>query len=250
MTSDILVLVFNETVNASSFNQSALNMPDGDVRYTLQDSYVALDMDSTEIYIQLSESDANELKRLPLATSPDDTYLSVDSTAVQDTSGNYVMDIFPNEALNTSRFTEDSLEPQLLSFNFNVSTGELTLSFSETVSASTLDVTSITLQSVANVSTINGTDGQYQLTLQSSSSADNSNILIVTVQGDDLNNIKRDTNLAVSNSSTFLSIQYGAVQDMNSNPVEAREGLPVNIFYDDFIPPELVAFNLYLPLQT
>ena len=210
-------------------------------------------VDATEIFVQISRRDANEIKRLPLATSADDTYLAVDSPAIADTSGNLVQRIPPEEALNVSIYTEDTLNPVLEAFSFNVSSGEITLTFSETVNATSLQVAGFTLQAVTNASFLVEGEGLYQLTLESTSSQSNNHILVITVQGDDLNLIKRDTTLATSNQTTYISIQFGAVLDMNGNPVEEISpelSLPVATYIEDTVPPELLAFNLYLTPGT
>ena len=256
LTSDVLSLSFSETVSANSFNQSAITIYDsiaGPVSYTLVDSYVTPLVDATEIFVQISRRDANEIKRLPLATSADDTYLVIDSPTIADTSGNLVQRIPPEEALNVSIYTEDTLNPVLESFNFNVSSGEITLTFSETVNATSLQVAGFTLQAVTNASFLVEGEGLYQLTLESTSSQSNSHILVITVQGDDLNLIKRDTTLAISNQTTYISIQFRVVLDMNGNPVEEISpefSLPVATYIEDTVPPELLAFNLYLTPGT
>ena len=256
LTSDILTLTFSETINASSFNQLAVTFyqsAESSVFYTLRDSYVTSVFESTEINVQLSVGDANEIKRLPLATSRDDSFISLEAMVIQDTNGNYLLPIPPGEAINVTKFTQDSLAPQLQTFTFNVSSGIMTVTFSETVNASTLDVTRFTLQSVSNASTLHGPEGSYMLTEQSTSSISNSHVLEITVGGDDLNSIKHDVSLAVSNESTFLSIDDFSVRDMNGNVLESiviENAQQVTGFTGDFVAPELIAFNLYLTPGT
>ena len=73
-------------------------------------------------------------------------------------------------ALQVTLFTPDSISPSLAAFNLDLNADTLTLEFSETVNAASLNVTQITLQSEQS-----GVFGQnYTLTTTSqSSSADN-----------------------------------------------------------------------------
>ena len=251
LTTDVLFLSFNETVSAISFEQSALTFhdsQDGIISYTLVDSYVTPIVDATEIFVQLSTRDVNEIKRLSLATSEENTYISIEPRVITDTSGNQVVGIAQSEALNVTEFFEDELNPVLLSFDFNLSSGEITVTFSETVNASSLDVRGFSLQNTLNI-TNSSFNGFYQLTSVSTSSQDNRFILVIQVFGDDLNLIKRDTTLAITNVTTFLSGEFGSVLDMNGNPLESiseTSALQVTEFTQDTVPPELEGFNLLL----
>ena len=252
LTSDILSLSFSETVSAITFNQTSFTLhdsPDGFVSHTLSDSELTSNTDSTEIFVQLSYNDANVIKLLPLATSLENTFLSVGSLAIRDTSGNVLEEEAPSQALNVTDLYPDILEPILLSFNFNLSNGEIVLTFSETVNASTLTVTGFSLQSISNRSLLSSTEGVYQLTPASTSSENSSHIIIVTVASFDLNFIKRDTTLAISNTTTYISVLSDSVRDMNGNGLRAvapESAIVVSDFTNDMVLPELIAFNLYL----
>ena len=257
LTSDVLTLSFSETVSAESFDQSAVtlyNTPSGAINHTLVDSSVDPLVDFTEILVQISTNDVNEIKRLDFATSENDTYIAIEPNGISDTNGNLVERITPENALSVTDYFEDQLNPTLESFNFNLSSGEIALTFSETVNATTLDVAGFTVLAMRNDSNISSTTGLYQLTNVSTSSQENSHILTITIADEnDLNLIKRDTTLAVSNTTTFLSIEFGSVLDMNNNPVieiSFEDTLPVTEYTDDFIAPELLAFNLYLTPGT
>ena len=252
LTSDILSLFFTETVSAVTFNQTSFIVYDsrnGMVSHTLSDSELTSEVDSTEIFVQLSYDDANEIKRLSLATSPEDTFLAVGPLAIEDTSGNVLEEVPPSEALNVTEFYADNLDPVLLTFNFNLSSGEIVMTFSETVNASTLIITGFSLQSVSNTSLLSDPQGVYQLTPASSSSDVNSHIITITVEPFDLNLIKRDTTLAISNMTTYISILSGSIQDMNGNGLEAvppESAIMVSEFTNDMVFPELIAFSLDL----
>ena len=66
-------------------------------------------MDAPEITVNLTRTDLNELKRLDgLATSMDNTYLSITAAALTDTFGIYVEPVAPRMALPASPFYGDT----------------------------------------------------------------------------------------------------------------------------------------------
>jgi hypothetical protein len=71
-------------------------------------------------------------------------------------------------------FNPDIVRPVLSSFNLSMNSRALTLSFSETVRASLLQITYITLQSKADTS-----GDSYQLTVSSTSVSNNGPVLVV-----------------------------------------------------------------------
>ncbi|KAL5489590.1 hypothetical protein EMCRGX_G018700 [Ephydatia muelleri] len=255
MSSNVISLTFSETVSAGTFNPTNLTLyvpvlGAAAVNYTLTTSYVTPLVDSTVIYVQLSSVDSNQVKVLSpqLATSESNTFLAISSGAIKDTSGNPVLPA----NLNASAFAKDIIPPVLLSFSFNLTSGVLTLTFSKTVNASTLSTSSLAFQVTQNVTLVMvGTSiyGYYRLTPASVSQTTNGPIIQVYVQGVDLNAIKADPVLAISNATTYLSADFGSVLDMSGNPlvrVPSFSSLPVSVFYGDLASPQLVAFNLYL----
>ena len=142
LTSDTLLLTFDEPVNVQSFYAMALTLyaePESSLNYVLQSSYIGVQADDTTVEISLSTQDANEIKRLPFATSVDDTYLIIQGKGINDTSGNSVQEIPPIDALNVTDYVVDKKSPVVESFTFNLTSAKLVLSFSETVNASSIN---------------------------------------------------------------------------------------------------------------
>ena len=197
------------------------------------------------IAVTLTDSDLNEIKRITgLATSPEDTYLRVAAAGIQDTNGNYIVPVPNGNALMVTQFTEDRTRPELVSYDLNLSTERLVLTFSETVNSSSLDVTGIVIQNSAfsmspnlrrltggNVLTLDHTEVEIQL------------------NADDLNYIKSVPGLATSETNTYISIENYTIFDMNANPVVSiRNGRALNVssFTEDDRDPVLISFNLDL----
>ena len=258
LTSEILSLTFDETVNASSLQPSAITLQSAE--YTPMVSLVSWYQlmggegsteDSHVIEIQLNTADLNEIKLLTqLATSPDNTYIIFPSSLIRDMSGNAVMSIINGQGQKVTVFTEDRIPPQLYQFALDMDQALLHLTFTETVNASSFNVKEITLQ-----------DGRTNLMNRSLTlSAPSRDLLglddtVISVQlgTSDLNYIKSTEMFGLSTTDTWLTLTEATVNDMNSNPV-----LPVvdgnatqaTNFTPDITRPYLVAYQFDFILET
>lgn len=253
LTSETLSLTFSEVVNASSLDVAQFTLLAGpntqSISHTITKSVngsFASNDDGTIITIFLGPSDLNEIKRLTnLGTSVSDSYLLFNSDAVLDINGNPVLPRLANQPLPVTLFSEDSIDPSLTTFNLDINMGLVTLEFSETVRAASLNVTGIFLhssgQGQANQS-FSFTPGSSILSMDGTS-------LVVNISRQDLNTIKFLTDLANSPDTTYLSINAGAVLDMNSNPIVSVSELaayPVSTYIADETGPTLESFELNL----
>ena len=106
--------------------------------------------DGPFLEVILSRQDLNELKRLEIAYEPWRTYLTMESTAVMDIEGHSVIP-FDNAVdarrIKDENYVRDTTGPILENFDLDMSNETLTLYFDETVRASSLNVTQITLHS-------------------------------------------------------------------------------------------------------
>lgn len=249
-------LTFDETVNAATFNTSALTFANrafrSPVRYTLVDS-TSSNLNSDVIEVSLSSNDLNALKAIvDLATSPSDTYIIATAYTVQDMSNNPLSGITDDSALQVlpSGYVRDSIDPRLDSFELNLSTEQLILTFTETVQATSLDPTQITLQSRIN-SAIAGTR-IVPLTGGDIQSLENRRIITLQLSEEDANNIKRFTDIATTDFNTFLSLTSNAVRDPSGNrvvPITDSNAVPVTTLTSDGVAPELQSFGLNLDQQ-
>lgn len=256
MNEGLLLLTFNETVRADTFNITNLilggsaNFSSTVFTYQLTGGNSSLP-DDIIIIVQLSIEDLNELKRLTpgLATFMSDTYLAFNNETVLDQNENNVVEIETKSALEAARVIRDITPPILVSFDLNMTSEILTLTFNETVDASEIVIRdAITIHSSRNISS------SQSHTLQDGiPSTEDSTVISIQLDFDDLNAIKGLRMLAVSQDSTFLSITSDLIRDMAAQRVEAitQEGaLQVTNFTDDFTPPELVSFDINLSEDT
>ena len=189
--------------------------------------------------ITLVASDLDFLKKeTRLSTSTNDTYITIEAGAIKDIAGN---DVEPNTALKAAAVAEDTSSPKLVSFDFDLNTAKLTLSFSETVDSSSLKGEHFTLQNSASEATTS-----YSFKSGSSSSFDGT-IIEFFVPDSDVNEVKAKTGLAVSELTTFLVLNSDAILDMNGNKVTeitASAAMKVSNFTSDSAGPTLTSFEL------
>ena len=226
LTSEVLSLTFDETVNASSLRPESITVQQAEYThlvsliswYQLQGGNGST-IDDYIIDIQLDDVDLNELKRLTrIATSRENTYVTITPELVSDMSGNRVVEIINGRGLQVSSFFEDVIPPVLSEFHLDMDEGELHLTFSETVNANSFDVTQITLQD-GRTDLMNRT---RQLTRESYDIlGTDDNVISIRLGDDDLNSIKATEMFGLSTIDTWIVITDELVMDMNKNPVVA-----------------------------
>ncbi|KAL5488650.1 hypothetical protein EMCRGX_G017626 [Ephydatia muelleri] len=247
MNSNLLLLTFNETVQITSLTVSQITLQqnrslplDGSTTYrTLLAGNILTNSDNPTVMIQLQPIDTNYIKTYPnMATSKNNTYISLTNLTIQDMNGNYIVPIYPFSAKQVATFTPDTTSPILNSFLLNLTSEQLVLTFDETVNINTLDSTQLTLL---------GMNGSfYMLTGGLLVNSFNSTHVALSLTTVDLNLIKEDENLAISMSSSFIAITQYFISDMAGNlvvPINGS-GMQTSVFFPDNVKPKLVAFSL------
>ena len=257
----LLTLEFDNVMNNDTLNPSAITIQNNKTStsaYNLIGGTTNSDSNYT-IVLQLADVDLNSIKRnIAIATSRDNTYITFSADFIDSHGGEIdpialvaagvdVLSITDGNAKMVRLYTPDTNNPSLVSFNLDLSTNELTLTFNETVDASELDLTTITLQDGAKNASV-----QLSLTLRTLvtptiSSQEDSTVIVVSLGFDDRNDIRRLTGLAVSNDTTYISITNETIVDMSGYPVigiSSDEALSVSNFTQDTVSPLLERFSL------
>ena len=273
LTTEILTLYFDETVDVSTFDpteitiyasplqliveivnlnstNSSIEYYSSEVNYTLVGGYV-IGGDDPVVELKLSITDLNAVKAIAeVATEENNTFVSITNNTVSDMNGNKVNAITPEQAIGVDSFGSDDISPKLASFDLNLNTSQLHLTFDETVNVSSLRLSAITLLSSNSSSpaqkwSLNaGLPPDYSY----SDSTDGPEVLI-HLGVYDTNEIKRLALLAISNTTTFISITPQAISDMTGNSVQEivfSTALQVNEYTEDEIRPMLLDFDLDL----
>ena len=250
MNLGMLGLTFDETVNADTFNVSALTLVNrafrSQVQYTLMDG-VSSSVNSPIIEVTLSKSDVDNIKAISsLATGDSDTFITATPYTVEDMNENRLSAIASDSAQQVAVYITDMTRPQLDSFSLNMSSEQLVLLFTETVRASSLDPTQITIQSqvstsIAGVRSISLTGGV--------STQEDGTSVVLQLSEEDANNLKLYDNIATSTANTFLTITENAIRDPAGNQVVAitsNNARQASTLTTDSVSPRLVSFNLDL----
>jgi hypothetical protein len=137
MATSQALIVFDEPVPASSLNLALLSVSGS---LTITPAVVltgtATNTNTTTVSISITDATMNELKvSETIAVSSATSNLVVGNNAVSDMAANRITaTIVPS-----STFTRDANGPQLLGYDVNMNDGTITLRFSETVNATSID---------------------------------------------------------------------------------------------------------------
>ena len=148
-------------------------------------------------------------------------------------------------AINASSVVSDMTAPILQAFHSDLDSGQLTLTFSETILARSVNTTAFSLQST---SPANNDTLAYTLTGGEVLTPDGP-LVTIELSADDLDEIKLISGLAAGVTSTYLMLTELAVTDAEGNQVEPlTRSNPANVtsFTEDTTPPELRSFVLDL----
>ncbi len=254
----LLRLIFDETVNAASFNVTAFTFVNragtSDASYALRDSSHST-TNSSIIDVNLSSRDLNALKAIDsLATSPGNTFLTATPYAVRDMNANRLAAVPVESAVQVgpSAYTIDTTAPFLETFTLDVNAEQLLLTFSETVST-IIDTTQITLQSEIR-STIPGT---VSVTLQGGAPSRGGGgttptVIVLQLQESDANELKRIPSIATNRDDTYIWFSSSSIQDQAGNtiiPISEDDAFQADAVVTDVTPPRLVSFTLDLDLR-
>ena len=166
LTSHQLILYFSETVLARTLNISQITLQS--TRNRASDTqWVTLTMgelplhshsssnDFHSLVVDLGQIDTDRIKAMTrLATSRDNTFITFSSDLLEDMNRNPIVPISTSDAQQVKTFYEDLVPPRLLSFDLDLNTGRVILTFSEAINASSLQVSAISFQSQRNSTNI------------------------------------------------------------------------------------------------
>jgi len=134
----------------------------------------------------------------------------LDGAAVQDLAGNPSLAIRIPNPFPVTNFNPELEPPFLRDFSLGMNTGVLSLTFSEAVSQTTLDVSGITIHSTE---TCTSDRESYTLSIPSQVQRSQPNILDITLATVNVNGIKAMGSLATTQNSTFISLTSTVISD-------------------------------------
>ena len=255
VSSGLLMIQFTEVINSTSFSQTTVTlqnaMNNAPLSRLLTGGTRLTNEPASRLLFALSEDDLNYIKQFEsFGTNASNTFLAAERVTVLDMSGNELVAIPTNNAIQAMSLFEDVTPPQLVAFNLDMNVGHLTLSFSETISTPSLDVSRFILQGEETASVAN----MYRLTSSSTVvTVEHSNTVLVMLGATDLNAIKANPDIAFDENNTFLRFENDAVCDRNNRCIG---GLPngeaesVGMYVPDTNPPSITGFDVDLRDST
>ena len=244
----VLILQFSEPVRVVDLLASAITLQSASngsgTSYTLTGGYTASENAATSLMVMFTVHDLNVIKGLvELATSDENTFLSFTTNITKDYALNKAIPVTSGNAVPVSRLTSDNTRPLLISFSLDMNAAELTLTYDETVDASSFDPTQITLQDSPGSPSIS-----FTLTSGALSSWSYT-VLLVSLSQEDFNVIASQDQLAISLNTTYIQVTDLALTDTSGNPSSPVIGLQAAGFIADVTAPELIMFTLDLSLS-
>lgn len=234
-------LLFNEPVNSSSADASAVQFGDAYLMptHTISLTSAFTSPDHTEITFTLTVTDLNMIKNNSyICTEASNCWIRLPRFFISDIHTNpfYI----PGSVASYHQplvFIGDTTPPVLTSFVADANRGELTLVFDEVVIVQTLNPSDITI--------INTQAGSTRLQLRETSTVRLSNLtsIVVGLTRTDLNILKSTNNLFTNTSNTFLSLgSTTQLSDVSGNVITTVAPIQASNFMPDITPPELTSF--------
>jgi hypothetical protein len=256
MTKEELILSFTEPIRFSTIVPTARvtvrNPPNfADESHVLTGGTPTTN-DQLTVTIKMSHDDLAAIKvKETMYKDKEHSAISLAANFATDYAGNEVTTAVKAAAA----FRKDDTSPNLTGFAVDMKNGKIQLNFDEPVLASSLTVYDVAgasgilqLQGGSDES-VNGVETHTVKTVEWDSTA-NGPHLTLTIDSDELNEIKKKTALFTKEADTFISFFNGAlVTDMAGNAVvnilaSAAEQVTANGFVNDDIRPQLNAFSL------
>ena len=246
---NLMSLLFSEPVVVNSFNPVHLtmrssidptsegivyNLTGGTVQTTLYASRFVNFIPTNEDITFLKTSSA-------IATGDTNSYLSVSTGLVVDTVG--LVNIM-SSGISPNFFFDDYSRPSLISFDLDMNTGLLTLSFDDVIDGRSLVRSAITLQS-ARMRQPRESYTLVQLFVQDI--FPNAFVVNIGLDFGDLNDVKRIRDLCTHRGNCYITVEGRVARDVSrnlANPIPDGTALAINSFTEDVTPPSFISWTL------
>eukprot|EP00118_Oscarella_pearsei_P023607 m.284220 g.284220 ORF g.284220 m.284220 type:complete len:7575 (+) comp40677_c0_seq9:1023-23747(+) len=244
LNSNILKLTFTEPVDVLTFKQEKVTLTNANetVSYSLTQSSVISGDSSSVVSVVLGAADRDAIRTNPqLAASNKTTYVSLGSGAFFDTNNNSLVEML--SPIQVSDIVADSSKPSLLSYSVDLNTNEISLTFSETVNISSLNVTGITLYSQENVT---GADS-YTLNVGSQPSGNSTSIVKIPLSQVDRDALRSNAAIFSNSENTYLTVAADSALDMARNSLTGADSpIKVELLVNDTKNPTLIGSDFDL----
>ena len=252
LSKGILALSFNKTIDRASLNFSVFEIQDGATNvtnsYALKNT-VATGADAVSYSVNIDPADSDQIKQLGLCSSTSNCFALFPTSFAKSISGLPIVGRGSDFALQAGALTVDVSGPSIVSFSkLDMAQGELEISFSEVVNASSFTPSAVTLQTwYANPVS------SYTLTGGQSSSTDSPTITL-TLSSFDVAKLQDLGDVCTHRGTCYLSATTGLVEDLSGNTNlafgQGYPGLIVQSLTRDVTAPVLDRFTLDVNSNT
>ena len=249
MNSENIRLMFNEPMNETRIDFSGITICSDP---TCMDNYALnggenvrfIDNFRQVIHIDLIPEDIRGIKLLfpMLATSPTNSFVRVTDGTFFDTTGNPNVATATAQPVDPNNYRADTTSPSLLSFQLDVNSGILNLTFNDVIDVRSVQYMFITLQNEQErVSTT-----EFVTLTNAVPVSDNDYSIQIRIINGDLNNLKAVPSLATNENDTYIVLGSNAFADVAGSfllPVTESNALQASFVGPDTQRPELMAFT-------
>eukprot|EP00041_Stephanoeca_diplocostata_P035663 m.1265957 g.1265957 ORF g.1265957 m.1265957 type:complete len:1447 (+) comp24739_c0_seq3:359-4699(+) len=244
MTSEELILTFDEPVNASTLTTNTKYF----YRSDAQDSRAPLlhlvggsgfSVNPTTVSYPLTSTDADNIKLISAQTnaSLEDLGLRLQSGAIRDMNGiaNTAVDV------GSGLIYRDTVPPRLVTFAVDMNASTLTFNFNEPVDALSVNPSAITLLGASNRDIYNVVLSGGRIL------SDSGRQIILELSFDDVQRIKSNEYLLDSINTSFIAVSEHFVNDTSGNAVQAiltEFAVQASAYQSDNVASGLVSFGL------
>ena len=249
MNIGVIRLSFSDVVRSSTFNPMAIVLQPSafsneEERFQLSFDSTSMSPDGFFLLVNLSAADLNTLKSFPgLATDINSTYLTIRASAIEDVFETDIIAITNGAAIQANDYQEDVIPPMLYNFTLDLNDGQITMTFSESVNISTLQIGNIFLQSESNRTSA---DVWYVSSNNTIVEITSPTEVRLTLTLDNLNELKQLINVGTNVNNTYIVISENGVFDFAENGYNDSMPLMAAMVIPDILPPELLRFDLNL----
>jgi len=246
MTSEVLVIVFSETVRLSTLRPEFIvftidYLGQSSASFRLTGGLLIASSPDVSVSIQMIHSDVNFLKSKSIGLSQNSIWMTSNESLVSDMNGNPILPLISGaNALPVSQYFPCTNQPQLVQFDVNFNTNLWVLTFNEAV-----DWTTVNSSRVSLVAALSGSEYFFQrgISLQSS---DDGTVITFTLSRADLDEVKRIPLMCKNSSSCYVRISSGFVYDAFGNPNVDSGRVLVSQYVPDTTPPFVESFSIDL----
>ena len=241
-----ITLIFDEPVNSSTWDGTKLtivfNTQQGSLTYTnfIQGNVTPLYSESVKYSFTDIEFNSTFAQQYSEAFYRGYLALSVSDGLITDLNLNPLLASQSPLLSNNGSDIPDLIRPTLISFNFDLDSGTLEMTFSE-------NITNIRVPGQVQLQSNPISNTSYTFTGEGSVVMDrmSPHIVALVMTSTDLNNVKSINNLATSVGNTYLVLLENFASDENGNLlVPLVNGLQVSNFFPDTKRPQLLSFDM------